>query len=348
MFQPAKCLKVLLLTAACSLPTASAQAGVIPWVYDAIFGYHGPAWGGRYMGGYPAYGWGGYGGYASYGYAPSYSVGYGYAPGYVGGYGASAGCGGCGTGYSVSANYGWSGYGCGCATPCGCSPCSGGCSTGDCGVTNYAPAATDDPQPTTSGTPSTFRKKELPTDEFTPVTPGSDFRPGTPTERDGTNARGWSGTNNGTPAGSGSNPADIGSGGIGNGGIGSGGAGSGITPGGFGTGNEVVPGNFGNGGSAPAGTGNEVVPGIDLLSPRPAPGEPAARDLLNETNEVVPSGVPGASNDVESPAEPHLAGTQFVPNRARLVLHADHVLPQIARLRLQPETVGVDTQVAGK
>ena len=90
---------------------APTQAGVIPWVYNAIFG---PARNGAYYGG-PAYGGG-----AAYGPAccSTYAV--------TASYGPSIGC--CG---SPVMSYGYSG-GCGDCGPC--NSCSGGfaCSSGNC------------------------------------------------------------------------------------------------------------------------------------------------------------------------------------------------------------------------
>ncbi len=86
------------------------QAGIIPWVYDVVFGPVGsPARG------YSSYGYSGYTPYTA-SYAP---FSYGYAS-----YGypsqAYSGCSTCST------NYGWS-------PAWGCNSCSSGCSTGSCG-----------------------------------------------------------------------------------------------------------------------------------------------------------------------------------------------------------------------
>lgn len=114
----------LALTLGSSIPT---QAGVIPWVYNAIFGpaRNGPLLGGSMYG--PSY-YGG--GFASYG--PSYGGGCS-----TGACGMSYG-GGYGAGYAMSPmSYG--GDGCG---SCGVASAPvGGCATGNCGVSYYSPMA---------------------------------------------------------------------------------------------------------------------------------------------------------------------------------------------------------------
>lgn len=99
------------------------QAGIIPWVYDAVFGpVRSPAWG------YSSYGYSGGYGYSGYtphtaSYAP-YS--YGYAS-----YGYPSYNSGCST---CSTNYGWS-------PAWGCNSCSSGCSMGSCGSGCGVPAS---------------------------------------------------------------------------------------------------------------------------------------------------------------------------------------------------------------
>jgi hypothetical protein len=128
---------------ALGLPTTS-QAGLIPWVYNAIFG---PVGSMRYGAGYaPAYGgYGGYGGYgAMYGsYAPTTAYGYG-----------GGGCSSCrqssyyapSMGYDVySSGYAYDSYPV--ASTAGCSTCqTGNCAPGstcsNCTV-NSAPASSN-------------------------------------------------------------------------------------------------------------------------------------------------------------------------------------------------------------
>lgn len=101
---------------------APADAGVIPWVYNAIFG---PARNGPYG---AMYGGGAY-------YGPRY---YGRTYARYGGFDGGCGYGGCGTpayGYSYGASYGvpvYGGYDLGCGS-CGTCGSYGGCSTGTCG-----------------------------------------------------------------------------------------------------------------------------------------------------------------------------------------------------------------------
>lgn len=106
------------------------EAGVIPWMYDAIFGYGHAGYGGGYSGG-------GYGGGYMTGYAPAYPPRYVarmYRASYAFGGGDSYG-------YGATTNYApWYGYSAGgaCCSPCGtsaCSPCgTGACGGGACGT----------------------------------------------------------------------------------------------------------------------------------------------------------------------------------------------------------------------
>ncbi|WP_437185441.1 hypothetical protein SH668x_002546 [Planctomicrobium sp. SH668] len=153
---------------------SAAQAGVIPWTYNAIFGT-GPVFGGGYAGAYqqPVP-------YSSY-YSPawnSYSAGYGgvgYAPvnsysnyGYSGGYSYGAGYGGFGV-YNNACNP--------CASPCGVDPCgnsncpNGDCSTGNCGA-SYTPVGPV-PEPTKTNPPAAQPpanpRQGPPGDDFQPV-----------------------------------------------------------------------------------------------------------------------------------------------------------------------------------
>jgi hypothetical protein len=123
---------------------AESQAGIIPWMYDAIFG---PVGSMRAQGGgYPMSA-----GYAPYsaGYAPYYaSYNAGYVPDSMAQYGASGG--GCSTCNQASYYVPSSSYGPSECSTCGSSNCSSGnCSSGNCanGTVNSVP--------TTSGYGST-------------------------------------------------------------------------------------------------------------------------------------------------------------------------------------------------
>ncbi len=128
MVKPAIFARVLIAVVSLLSCGQSAQAGLIPWLYDSFFGpsYYPPAFSG-------------YG--VSAGYAP-YSAGY--APYYDGGY--------------AQTSYYGPGFdsGCGC-NPCGCNPCggcgscgTGGCASGNCTM-NSAPAGTPTPIPDPRG-----------------------------------------------------------------------------------------------------------------------------------------------------------------------------------------------------
>ncbi len=109
----------------------SAQAGLIPWTYNAIFGPVGSTFaprGSYYRGAY-------YGGYAPAAVGGAcntcnYGAGYGYTSNYYSGYAPVYG-----SSYGVSGmSYG---NGCGCS-PCATGNCVGGCATGNC--SSYSPA----------------------------------------------------------------------------------------------------------------------------------------------------------------------------------------------------------------
>ncbi len=134
------CVLVGFLVPCCGL-TARSEAGVIPWIYDSIFGY---GWGGSSYGG----GHGGYGG------GMPYSAGYG-GWGYGGGYGSS---------YAPAYSYSGLSYG----MPASGSSCCGTASyalpstgTGCCGTPTYAAPAS--PVPVIS-TPATTVPNSPPTD----------------------------------------------------------------------------------------------------------------------------------------------------------------------------------------
>lgn len=147
---------------------SSASAGIIPWTYNAIFGY-GPAFPGGYYGA-PAY--------------PAYPATPLPTATYYGPVGPAWGSG-------IAAGYGSYGD---CCNPCPapCDPCStcgspcgpGGCPSGNCG-SNYVPEASDDPnspQPTEvtpegQPTPPTYQN-DPPPDNFVPAVPREeDTRP---------------------------------------------------------------------------------------------------------------------------------------------------------------------------
>lgn len=94
--------------------TSASQAGVIPWVYDAIFG--------------PVH-------YRSYGYSP-YAVSYGrpvvirsYAPAPYYSYAPASGCSSCSTSYYAPVVYSMPSSGCGSCGPVVMAPSSGSCGT---------------------------------------------------------------------------------------------------------------------------------------------------------------------------------------------------------------------------
>ena len=167
-----------------------AEAGVIPWMYDSIFGY---GWGGGYGGrmpysaGYGGYGGGmpysagyggsGYGGGYGMGYAPMYSAPVYSAPAMsapiapVGGtykalYGPSLGY------YDYGYDYGSlsvvdSGS---CCTPCSaCNACSA-CGTGECATSIQSSKPAPQPTPAVPVTPK--KKKEPGVDDFSGTRPG--------------------------------------------------------------------------------------------------------------------------------------------------------------------------------
>lgn len=176
-----------------------AEAGVIPWLYDSIFGYGwgGGGYGGGYGGGMPySAGYGGYG-YGGYGYGsgmsyatpntsssgcctPSYSTPSYSAPvistptaptdeQYKLNYGPSLGYYDSGySGYSYAVGYGptYSSGSDNCCVPC--SPCS----TGDCGTSIESAKPAANPTPIDSTIPNTKKPKGLPGDNFGPTRNG--------------------------------------------------------------------------------------------------------------------------------------------------------------------------------
>jgi len=166
-------------TAALFGAPARSDAGVIPWLYDSIFGY-GP--GNGYGGGY---GWG-----AGYGYRGTYTAGYApFYTGYVASYAPAYGNACCGT----TANYApWTGYDYGgsCCSPCGnscgtgcgtsCDPgCGNNCPGSNCGTGSSSAPVQSTPADTGSGQNPTYapptsndNTRTPPTDEFRPA-PGN-------------------------------------------------------------------------------------------------------------------------------------------------------------------------------
>lgn len=175
MFLRFTSLRSLLLCLACCLSTASVEAGVIPWTYNAIFGtgpmYSGwGGWGAPYGGGYAGYGYGWGGGYPMAGYyggyaAPSYGVAYGPSLSY--GYGAYPAVSNCSSCATATVNYAPAcGSDCGlCNSGCG-SECNAGCGNCSSGTSTYSPEpdSNSNVQPTPAGTPST-----PPKDDFGPT-----------------------------------------------------------------------------------------------------------------------------------------------------------------------------------
>lgn len=167
-----RCITALLAAASLIVSTPSeSQAGVIPWTYNAVFGY-GPVFGWRqaYYGGQTPF-YTGYGAGYGAGYAAPYSS---YSMPYYGGGVINPACpgGNCG----VIANYGPDIYGC-CApiNPC-CNTCVGGCDPG-CTGPNCAGCGTGTP-PADSSTGSSSEKTPTyapPTNQPGSSTPMDDF-----------------------------------------------------------------------------------------------------------------------------------------------------------------------------
>jgi len=168
------CCRTVLCTAILMLGTgvpASAEAGLIPWMYNAVFG--------------PSYAYYGYG-------APMYGAAYPgtrvmssyYSPGwatYTAGYGPA---------FSYDA-YGSGLAGCGCSSPCAACGCANGnCSSGNCASGNcaggncgagYAPDINNGPTPEPTqanpprnppvANPPTIPSTSPPIDDFTRVPP---------------------------------------------------------------------------------------------------------------------------------------------------------------------------------
>lgn len=167
---------------------ARSEAGVIPWMYDAIFGYghHSGGWGGGYGGGAA------YGGYTT-GYAPFYTASYGGAS-YGGGSYGGGNCCGSTTSYAPWTGYASGSYGDGCCSPCGtggCNPCGAGacgngcgtscdpgcgndCPGGNCGTSSGTSAVPSRPSDQGAGqnptyAPPTTNDRTPPRDQFGPA-----------------------------------------------------------------------------------------------------------------------------------------------------------------------------------
>ncbi|MEW4486811.1 hypothetical protein AB1L42_01950 [Thalassoglobus sp. JC818] len=124
------------LLGTCLASAQPVEAGVIPWTYNAIFGY-GPVFNQAPYGyGYPATP------------APMYQTGYWPGGNYYTGYGPRAGMWSpqpYATYYAPATYSGGAGYfdGCNTCAPCGCSPCGGACGTGGpCDVSGSASTVT--------------------------------------------------------------------------------------------------------------------------------------------------------------------------------------------------------------
>ncbi len=159
----------------CLGATTQAEAGVIPWLYDSIFGY---GWGGGYGGG-------GYGGGMQYGagYGGGYGMGYSSpmysSPVYSAPVMSSPVAPTDGTYnslYGPSLGYydsGYGGYGSSYVVNSGncCTPCSA-CTTGDCATSIESSKPAPNPTPADKVVPVVPRRT-LPPDEFGPTNPGT-------------------------------------------------------------------------------------------------------------------------------------------------------------------------------
>lgn len=141
----------VLCCAALCLGASQAEAGVIPWMYNAVFGY-GPVFGGSHAA-YP--GWGGYG--YGMGYSMTYPAGPAYGPGYIAP-SSPCGPGGCGTStLNYAPNL------CDTCNPCVCDPCDpcSPCGTGACGTgVNVPPPSAVDSQPVPTPSPDQPSKSD--------------------------------------------------------------------------------------------------------------------------------------------------------------------------------------------
>ncbi|MCB9952897.1 MAG: hypothetical protein H6824_18135 [Planctomycetaceae bacterium] len=325
----------LTIVAALFMGAPQANAGLIPFVYNSIFGY-GPAWGG-----YPGMHTAGYGPAYSVGYGPAYSTGYGpatystsygYAPNFTDGF--------TNTGYGYAAGYGPGYYGgglwgasygpvgCGCS-PCECGSCLGGCgscaggdcASGDCGA-NYQPSVNgSEPTPADSpnGTP--------PADDFT-------------------------GSSNSNPTGSGNSgstiPTNPGTSGPGGWTAPAERPSSSVTPPGSNMlGPRPAPGEPGGSTIPPASTippGSTFPPNstIPPASTIPPGGSPPS---------IFPGGTnptpPGTTESRAVPVDVHVAGSRFNPTRGRTALRHHSDLPGTVSPTLV-STVKTGTEVARK
>jgi len=283
-------------------PTRS-EAGVIPWMYDSIFGY------GNYGGYRAGYGgWGaGYGGYTT-GYAPFYS---GYTASYGLAYGGGGNC--CAT----TANYApWTGYGygSGCCSPCGSScgnACGGSCGTGcdtgcsncpggNCGSGNCGTGSSSNTVPSTPADSGAQPTYVPPTNTNDRTPPQDQFGPARSREN--------------PAAGPGSSAPPTG-------GLGTPG-GFGNTPGGFGT----SPGGFG---TSPSGAD------VEPNAPGFAPGNPSTTPRSgrgNEDSRIIPRTPfqPGDKVAFKTPAKFGRTNLQPVFELPTIVSAPSRALPEVS------------------
>ena len=301
------------------IPTADAQAGLIPWSYNAIFGY-GPAFPG-YRYGYGA----GYAPMAGYGYPVTANYGYPVTTNY--GY----------PGYSIPAtsyygpvtgaydaygyDYGYGGTECCNPCPSACDPCgSGNCASGNCGA-GYNP----DTQPSDIGnSPNpTEAQPEPVTPDVTPPTyrdnaPPDNFVPATPRENDST-----------IPGNGSSSPGS--------------------------RSNSTIPDNDRSNSTIPprgSGSNGNNAPDFDDFSMpnterSPAPLEPSGSTIPKGNNR--PEGTPAPGGNSENEVLP--LGTQVEPvdvesaplaslsaQRRRIVSQAGYRIPHVTRMNVAPRT----------
>ncbi len=168
----------------CLGAASQSEAGIIPWVYDTIFGYGGG--GGRYAGGRGGmnsnvgYGYGGWGG--GYAYAPAYSPVVYSAPAYApmsGSYTSLYG-----------SEFGWGGE----VVSNSCCPTYGSptLATDDCGVgtsteVELSRPAGPEPTPVDKVPTKSIPKKTPGEDHFTPLSPGERVPAARPENLEGIN-----------------------------------------------------------------------------------------------------------------------------------------------------------------
>ncbi|WP_437221697.1 hypothetical protein SH661x_002435 [Planctomicrobium sp. SH661] len=298
--------------------TSSADAGIIPWTYNAVFGTT-PMYGG-YAYGAPAYGY-------SAAYAPAFTTTSYYSPRwttYTAGYVPAFSYSSYGAGF---ANYG---YAAPCA-PCGCNPCScasgscgdcvsgncasgncasGNCASGNCGA-GYAPDINNGPTPEpTRAAPSNPPAANPPPATTTPPErnnpPADDFRPVPPRTND-TTIPSIPNTGTSIPPSSFPNSNNSGSSGL----------------------NSTIP--------NPAPNSNSTAPlfesgdgfRIPSTTPNPAPVEPAIPD----SNEVLPLGTEVLPAPLDLDSVPVASVTV---NRQRIVTQTTYQNRAMTRMEVAP------------